>query len=449
MSINHEDEIMNRYYVLIMLMSLTSGFAPEGITQQLRHLPETLMDIQTPFKESAVPATDSLIQSLIDQTNLDTLIHFVNILSGEDSVTINDSTYLLLSRNVFHPHNDLAADFIFQTLTRFGLPTYNQNYTVVGRNVYAVQTGTDYPDQKFIICAHYDALPIQSPAPGADDNASGTAAVLEAARILSQIQTPYTIVYALWDEEETGHFGSNYYAQQTSQSGDDILGVINVDMLGWDGNDDGLINIHSSPIAHSVELATLIKDLNNYYQIGLLPHVYSVVKSISDHNSFWNKGYSAVLLIEAYFGGDVSPFYHTSNDKIVHFNLDYFHALSKLAVAAISQLSFYNLPTRVEDQENTSLSDFILNQNYPNPFSASGIFDNSSTTIEFALPEPAFVTLKIYDLLGREVATVVADKLAVGKYQYNWHAMGMAAGVYFYKIEAGSFTMTRKMLLIQ
>lgn len=83
--------------------------------------------MQTTFNESAAQATDSLIQSLMNQTNLETLIRFVKILSGEDSVTINDSTYLLLSRNVFHAHNDLAADFLFQPLTRFGLPTYNHN----------------------------------------------------------------------------------------------------------------------------------------------------------------------------------------------------------------------------------------------------------------------------------------------------------------------------------
>ncbi|MDW7679936.1 MAG: hypothetical protein SCK70_05190 [bacterium] len=80
---------------------------------------------RTMLNQYAAQVTDSLIQTLINQTNLDTLKHFVNILSGEDSVTINDSTYLLLSRNVLHPHNDLAADFIFRTLNRFGLHTYN------------------------------------------------------------------------------------------------------------------------------------------------------------------------------------------------------------------------------------------------------------------------------------------------------------------------------------
>ncbi len=77
-------------------------------------------------------------------------------------------------------------------------------------------------------------MPIE-PARGADDNASGTSAVLKVAQILSQTSTPYTIIYALWDEEEIGLFGSVHYARQAFQSGENNLGVINVDMIGWMG----------------------------------------------------------------------------------------------------------------------------------------------------------------------------------------------------------------------
>ena len=72
------------------------------------------------------------------------------------------------------------------------------------------------PNQQIIICAHFDSKPYSGPAPGADDNGSGTSAVLEAARILSKYKTDYTIIYALWDNEEIGLRGSAYYAQQAS-----------------------------------------------------------------------------------------------------------------------------------------------------------------------------------------------------------------------------------------
>lgn len=442
---------MKHYYSLIVLACLMITIAQPGQAQQPRDLSGMPIGIHTTFKESAIQATNSLIQSLINQTNLDTLIRTVNILSGEDSVTIHDSTYLFLSRNAEHPHNDLAADFIFQTLNSYGLPTYNQQYSANGRNVYSVQAGTVYPGKIFIVCAHYDDMPFQ-PAPGADDNASGVAAVLEAARILSRIPTPYTIIYALWDEEEVGKSGSAYYAQQAFLAEDDILGVVNLDVLGWDGNNDGLIEIHSRPIANSVELADLIYSLEDDHNLGLSPVIRNPGTTNSDHANFWGRRYSAVLLIQGYTSGDYNPFVHKSTDEIEHFNLDYFHALSKLAVATISYLSLNNIPTTFVSEEPVSVSGFMLHQNYPNPFSSgtrSRTAGNPSTTIEFVVPESAFVTLKVYDLQGEEVATLVAEQLGVGSYQYDWAAKGMSSGVYFYRIEAGNSTQTRKMLLIR
>ena len=113
---------------------------------------------------------DTLVQRLISQTNSDTLTHYVRVLSGEDSVSIAGSRYLITSRYAGNPGNNVAADFIYQTLSQLGLSVFNQNYSGSGRNLYAVQTGTTYPDQQFIICAHYDDMPSFSLAPGADEN---------------------------------------------------------------------------------------------------------------------------------------------------------------------------------------------------------------------------------------------------------------------------------------
>lgn len=79
-----------------------------------------------------------------------------------------------------------------------------------------------------------------------------------------------------------------------------------------------------------------------------------------------------------------------------------------------------------EAQPNT----FVLFQNYPNPF-------NPTTTIEFNLPNSAFVTLKVYNLLGEQVATLVAEQREAGVHKLNWDASGLASGVYLYRLEAG------------
>jgi hypothetical protein len=85
---------------------------------------------------------------------------------------------------------------------------------------------------------------------------------------------------------------------------------------------------------------------------------------------------------------------------------------------------------------------FELYQNYPNPF-------NPITTIEFVLPKTSEVTLKIFNILGEEVATLVYDKLHPGSYSYEWDASNVASGVYLYRLQAGDYVKTRKMVLIR
>ena len=83
---------------------------------------------------------------------------------------------------------------------------------------------------------------------------------------------------------------------------------------------------------------------------------------------------------------------------------------------------------------------FNLSQNYPNPF-------NPATTLRFSVADARFVTLKVFDILGREVATLVNEQLRPGNYSIQWNGSSLASGVYFYRIEAGNFRQTKKMLL--
>jgi hypothetical protein len=94
------------------------------------------------------------------------------------------------------------------------------------------------------------------------------------------------------------------------------------------------------------------------------------------------------------------------------------------------------------DDETSVVDKFILEQNYPNPF-------NPSTAITFSLPSKAFVTLKVYDVLGNEVAVLVNEEKPAGVYEMNFNAAGLSSGIYFYKLQAGSFIDTRKMILMK
>jgi hypothetical protein len=86
--------------------------------------------------------------------------------------------------------------------------------------------------------------------------------------------------------------------------------------------------------------------------------------------------------------------------------------------------------------------EFRLEQNYPNPF-------NPTTTIKFSLPKEGYVEIKLYDVLGKEVATLVKDPYKAGVYSVTFDGSRLASGVYFYRIEAGDFRAVKKMVLIK
>ncbi len=96
------------------------------------------------------------------------------------------------------------------------------------------------------------------------------------------------------------------------------------------------------------------------------------------------------------------------------------------------------------EEENSSITpnDFFLFQNYPNPF-------NPSTTISYSIPEIEFVTLKIYNVLGSEVATLVNEEKPAGSYGVEFFKANLSSGIYFYRIQAGNFTSTKKMVLMK
>jgi hypothetical protein len=91
---------------------------------------------------------------------------------------------------------------------------------------------------------------------------------------------------------------------------------------------------------------------------------------------------------------------------------------------------------------NNIPAEYGLFQNYPNPF-------NPATTISFSLPTGSFVSLKVFDLIGREVAIIVSQELFAGTYTRQWNATNMSSGIYFYRLQAGSFTETKKLILMK
>ncbi|GBD87733.1 bacterial leucyl aminopeptidase precursor [bacterium BMS3Abin03] len=396
------------------------------------------------FTQSRVFSQSPIVQSIIDNTNIDSLVYFDRELSGDVQTIINGQPYTIVSRNKNQPSNDKAADYIQQKLEFYGLEVFNQSFSSTGRNVYAVQTGTEFLNQKYIICAHYDDMPSGAIAPGADDNASGTSAVLEAARVLSQYSFPYTIVYALWDEEEQGLIGSAYFAQNAANQGDSILGVINLDMIGWDSDNDNVANIHARSVGNSLDLKDKMVEINTSYGIGLDLLIMNPGSTYSDHASFWSNGFGAILLIED--DNDFNDYYHTTNDKYIYFNQPYYGKMAKLAFATLAtyalNLDIKIIHTPVASRDNSddiaAAADIVTSLtigtgiqaprlyyrvNYGTGFSeffdVVGSTNSVSDTYNFTIPGQPLGTIVQYYIAAQDADSSIIITLPVGGGGFN------------------------------
>jgi D-alanyl-D-alanine carboxypeptidase len=122
------------------------------------------------------------------------------------------------------------------------------------------------------------------------------------------------------------------------------------------------------------------------------------------------------------------------------FDVQYRNAFSVLSALLAIIIDYVSV---IGNENTVKPLNYMLNQNYPNPF-------NPSTTIEFDLPKTSKVSLKIFNILGEEVATLVSDRLSAGSYSYEWsHTGGIASGVYLYRLQAGDYVETRKMILMR
>jgi len=104
----------------------------------------------------------------------------------------------------------------------------------------------------------------------------------------------------------------------------------------------------------------------------------------------------------------------------------------------------YGEPIQVSADKpgNIYAEEFIIYQNYPNPF-------NPTTSISFRLPTRSFVTLKVFDILGKEIETMISEEMPAGSYSREWNAVNLPSGVYFYRLQAGSFTQMKKLILLK
>ena len=222
-------------------------------------------------------------------------------------------------------------------------------------NVVGTLAGRDEDLGYYVICAHYDAIASRTlnwdwrtgPAPGADDNATGVALVLEAARVLAEQEFPWSIRFIAFSGEELGLFGSRDYAARVRQRDDRILGVLNFDMVGFNDLSQRLELVTNTS---SRWLVDLMVQSNELYDIGLKVDVLEDdFAGLSDHAPFWARGYDAILGIENYLPTDSTTYgvrngeyrlnqqYHQVTDVPDSINWELVARITRLAVATLAQ----------------------------------------------------------------------------------------------------------------
>ncbi len=327
---------------------------------------------------SASPQQQSIIQGLLNQADgVRWVWQTIALVENEDLRRPGQffrSRYALRVRDAVqfddNPTPDHAcdnsADYIAQQFRSYGLkvefdPFDHRRRSALGalvgeyvmRNVVATLPGKGpNKDRIYLMIAHYDSIASKTPgweggwrrlaAPGASDNASGVAEMLETARILSQQDFDFTVRFIAFSGEELFLFGSKHYAQLVQERGDDIAGVLNFDLLGHDP--DGNLDIHVLGDEGSQWLVNAFGAAAERYRLPIDLRLKNDPSFIfSDHSPFWDIGIPAVMVSEesSLDAPDESTAYiHSQEDDLTKISIPLLGELAiKLAVATLAELA--------------------------------------------------------------------------------------------------------------
>jgi hypothetical protein len=247
------------------------------------------------------------------------------------------------TRYAYATQNTAAAAWIHSVLASYGLQARYNFFNMSGsrRNVFATKPGLVHPERVVCISGHFDSTSEDNynHAPGADDNASGTTAVLEAARVLSQYSFENTIKFIAFSAEEQGMVGSGAYVDSIAAAGEQVVACFDIDMIAYRGTDPAPADLVIYTNSASQGMANVVRDAcTTFYPTEVGPIVLVDPLEASDYASFWQHGYLACCSIEdEAWGDDFCPWYHTSNDRIERYPQDYPIHCAGALIAAVAQ----------------------------------------------------------------------------------------------------------------
>ncbi len=350
---------------------------------------------------------DPLIEGYVAEVDVVAVVN--NIQHLQDYVT----------RDCYKPESIEAGAWIKNEYESMGLTVEYQDFEMPNGassdNVIAVQMGVVNPTEFVIVGGHYDSINHSGDAPGADDNASGTSAVLEIARILSQYEFNKTIIYCAFSGEEYGLYGSRAYATNAAYEEMNILGYINMDMIGYLAP-GGIVHTDIVAPASANELVEFYTQVATLYVPELSVGTGVLSGGNSDHTSFNNNGFMGIFPFEDV--DNYSPYIHSDGDTLdVSVNSE--EMISALTKASLASVATMSIP---------------FNGMYP-PTNLTATVNSNSVELNWLTPNVKdFVSYKVYrdgdhlTTIDDISETTYTDNTVANSQHYEYQVTAMYSG---------------------
>lgn len=396
--------------------------------------------------------SNSIVAEMVAQVQPGTVYTYDGLLSGEWPALVGGTPYSFTTRHTASGAPvQKATQYVYEHLQALSLTVSYHNWAygdTSGRNVIAVLTGTQRSDEIVLVTAHLDDMPPSDRAPGADDNASGSTGVLIAADILSRYRFERTLRFIFFTGEEQGMLGSKQYATLVSNAGENIVAAYNLDMIAWNSTAEPTLRLHTRTpdnpgYSGDLAIADVFTHVVSAYGLGtyLTPIIEPDALGYSDHSSFWNRGYPALLAIEDDVN-DWNAFYHTSSDRLATLDLTYFTNYIKASVGTVAHLA-YPITPMIVPLASVALSGPTLGT-------------LSSTLYFAAFASPVTATLPVtfvWNATGQTLVTHVVNSLPGSSHLgdtsvYSWTAVGTQAITVTATNAGGSVTDTHSIAIV-
>lgn len=380
---------------------------------------------------------DSVLSD-INQDSIRSIIQSLQDFGTRFSFADNNKDVAMWIKNKFISYGYTSVELDSFLVSGYEWPSGSGNYyTRWQYNVIATINGNENPEEILISGAHYDSFAFDNSffnAPGADDNASGTAAVLETSRVIlsNNIIPKKTIKFIAFVAEEIGLIGSYDYVQKAVNNNLQIKMMINSDMISYTNlpQEQWKINLQNYPGAETVtSLAIYIT--SNYTNLDF--ELNSDFIQNSDSYPFYVYGYPAIFLHEIPFNINL----HTIYDIIDSVNINYCTEITKVSCG---MLLYDNLVNSIYNTDTNSK--FILFQNQPNP-------SVNYSIINYFIPVNSDIIFILSDTKNRILLQNNFSDLSMGEHKIELNLSDVEQGIYFYTIKTKNYSETKKMIIVK